>query len=208
MANFKNLGTIPIRGFGNFNIVTKDPEKLFQTLIGSRTSYDIIDLEEFVQGQIIELLPQVLARVTDIQKLSMLHDKISKFLEKILNKEIKQYGISVRKIQILSLLPPQDVLEAMGSKAAMKIVSNQKEYLMYKAANSLDALKDGGSNDSMQMMMGLMLGKGIMGADYHEKEASSQRSLAAPIGEIKFCSDCGGKVSVKAKFCSACGGKL
>ena len=161
MADFDKIGTIPIRGFGNFNLVVKNPRKLYETLIGSRTSFDITDLEEFIQGQLIELLPNILSKVKDIKKLSSLHDDISKVLEKMLNREIKQYGLAARKIQVISLLPPKEVMDAMGSNAAMKLLDNQQEYLMYKAANSLDAVNDGHSNDSMQMMMGLMLGTKI-----------------------------------------------
>jgi membrane protease subunit (stomatin/prohibitin family) len=136
----------------------------YTTLLGSRLSFDMSELEEFVQGQIIELLPEAVASVKQLEKLNQSQQKVSVQLEKLCNKVFAKYGIHLRDVQILSLLPSQEVLQAMEAKAAMQMVGNKQEYLLYKAANSLNELGSGNSqgNDPMQMMLGLMLGKNLM----------------------------------------------
>ncbi|NQZ02427.1 MAG: zinc-ribbon domain-containing protein [Bdellovibrionales bacterium] len=123
-------------------------------------------------------------------------------------------------MQILSLLPSQEVLDAMEAKAAMKLVGNKQEYLLYKAANSLNELGSGNNqgNDPMQMMLGLMLGKNLMQEQTgvrHVREAQpvvaeravsqAQRSLGTG---SNFCSACGHQVQQADRFCSNCGAKL
>jgi membrane protease subunit (stomatin/prohibitin family) len=212
VGRFESLGPVPIRAYGNYNIVVRDPRKVFHNLIGSRNAFDVSDLEDFVQGQLVELLPEAIATVTRIEDLSVSHDAVSKKLESLMKAELEKFGIQVQKIQVLSLLPPKDVLAALDSRAAMKVIGNQREYLLYKAANSLDALNDGKSNDSMQMMMGLMLGKGLIGLDYHEKEKAhgnpeNKQALAVTTSRMA-CAKCKTPYATGSKFCSQCGGKL
>jgi len=61
--DFPGYQAVPIRAYGIFNIVVRDPRKVFMTLIGNRISYDISELEGFVQAQVTELLPQALSVV-------------------------------------------------------------------------------------------------------------------------------------------------
>lgn len=201
----ENLGPTPIRAYGNYNLVVTDPKKLYLRLIGSRTTFDVTDLEDFVQGQILELLPAALATTKRIEDLGCQQDEVSRNLEQALNRELGGFGVQAMKIQVLSILPPPEVIQALDARVAMKVIGNQKEYLLYKAANSLDATQKQGSNESMHMMLGLMLGKGLMGADSRETE-EAQRSLAAPAGEVKCA--CGAEARAGQKFCANCGRKL
>lgn len=82
----------------------------------------------------------------------------------------------------------------MEAKTAIKIIGSQKEYLLYKAATSLGQANDNQGNDPLQMMMGLMLGKGLLGADYHEKER------VTAIESKNLCSHCGNPIQADARF--------
>ena len=81
LHNFSGMNSVPIRAYGNYNIVLRDPKKFYMNLIGSRTSYDISELEEFVQGQILELFPEALAIVKNIENLNKSQDEVSKKLQ-------------------------------------------------------------------------------------------------------------------------------
>ncbi len=216
IANLGSLGPTPLRAYGNFNLVVTDPKKVYLNLIGSRTSFDVTDLEDFVQGQILELFPEALTEVKQIEDLGVRQDDVSKKVELLLNRELSSFGVQAQKIQILSILPPAEVVQALDARVAMKVIGNQKEYLLYKAANSLDAVHDNGSNESMHMMLGLMLGKGLMGADFREKEgltsgdaksaSSNERALALP-GTAEKCVGCHADLQADQKFCPNCGQK-
>lgn len=202
LVNFSDFGSVPIRAYGNFNVAVSNPKLFFTKLMGTRASFSISEIEEFLQGQIVELLPEILQNVKTIEDLSKSYNHLSQLLEAKLRNEVSEFGLTVQKIQILSALPSKEVLDAMEAKTAIKIIGSQKEYLLYKAATSLGQKNDGQSNDPLQMMMGMMLGKGLMGADYHEKE----KALA--IESKSFCNSCGKSVQSDAKFCSSCGKRV
>ena len=193
---------MPVRTFGNFNIVVSEPKKFYSKMVGSRSAFSISDLEEVVQGQIIELLPEVLSSIRSLQDLAKSYDDISQKIESSLNVNLEGYGVAAEKIQVLSVLPSKEIIEALDAKAAIQVIGSQKEYLLYKAANSLELGKDGTANDPMQMMMGLMLGKGLIGADYHDREAKV--ALEARVA----CRACGHKTEASANFCAQCGKRL
>lgn len=203
LTNFDGFGSVPIRAFGNFNVAVSDPSAFYLKLMGTVSSFSIRDIEDFIQGQIVELLPKVLDDVKDIHDLAKSYNELSIKLETILNREIQDYGMSVQKIQVLSALPSKEVLDAMEAKAAIKIIGSQKEYLLYKAATSLGQPNDNQGNDPLQMMMGLMLGKGLLGADYHEKEKS-----VAEISKQHQCQACGSALQTEARFCQNCGKRV
>jgi membrane protease subunit (stomatin/prohibitin family) len=185
LANIAGYGSVPIRAFGNFNVVVTNPEKFYIRLMGTRTSVSIADIEDFLQGQIVERMPEVLAQVDSLENLGKSYAEISKRLESKIKRELDEYGLGINKVQILSALPSQEVIEAMEAKTAIKIIGSQKEYLLYKAATSLGQANDSQGNDPLQMMMGMMLGKGLLGSDYHEKER------VEAIGAKPLCVQCG-----------------
>jgi len=90
----------------------------------------------------------------------------------------------------------------MDARVAMKVIGSQNEYLLYKAANSLISEKANTSNDPMHMMLGLMLGKGLLGHDYHDKEKRTE------LEALTKCAKCGQTLDSKAAFCSQCGNKV
>ena len=219
--DFPDYQGVPIRAFGLFNVVPRDPKLIYRTLIGNRTSYDITELERFVQGQITELLPEALSVVESLQSLNKHQDNVSKKLQTKVNKILKGFGLEVIELQVMSLVPSQEVLKALDTKAAMNIVGDKQEFLLYKAANSLlespqsEGLVGGGnsaSNDPMQLMLGLMLGKNLISSNFREKEQAvfprMIKSKEKQTRDRSYCSSCGHVVAQNDKFCSSCGKKL
>lgn len=202
LTNFKEFGSVPIRAFGNFNVIVSNPKLFYLKLIGTRTTFSISDVEDFLQGQVVELLPEILLNVKNLEDLAKSYNDLSKKLEFELKKELDEYGLMIQKVQILSALPSKEVLDAIEAKTAIKIIGSQKEYLLYKAATSLGQQNDTQGNDPLQMMMGMMLSKGLLGADYHEKEKVSA------IESKKICSNCGNSIQLDAKFCPNCGKRV
>jgi membrane protease subunit (stomatin/prohibitin family) len=199
---FPSLGSVPIRAYGNFTLALKDPETFYLNLVGGRTSYDITDLEGYLQGHILELLPQALQVVNNISELNILQEDVSQRLEKLLKPVAGRDGLEVRDVQVLSMLPTQEVLEALSARTAMNLIGDKREYLLYKAANSLEGFEGSGS-DPMQMMMGLMLGKGLFNLDYHEKE---QKAIEPARGII--CPSCSQPAESHHRFCPSCGKEI
>ena len=214
MSKFNKIGTIPIRAFGTYNVRSNSPSRMFNKLVGSKNALDISSVEEFVQGQVIELLPEALKVIDEIVDLNRRQDEVSKILEKLVQKEIREYGLAIKKIQIQSLLPPDEVMDALESKIAMNLIGDPKKFLLYKTASNLETLGGSGSdgngqNDAMQMMMGLMLGKSMMGMEGAEIIQQPKAIPQSGANEQKsFCSGCGQALQAKHRFCFNCGAKV
>ena len=209
ICDFPGAHSVPIRAYGIYNIVLRDPKKLYLTLIGNKTSYDIAEIETLVQSQISELLPKALSVVPDLPSLNKSQIAVAKELIVPVNQTLEQYGVELLSIQVISLVPSQEVIQALDAKVAMNVIGNKQEYLLYKAANSLEAGaggKEGASSDSMQLMMGLMLGKSFMDLDFKEKEKALLTQ--EPVERLKACPKCNAAVNVQDKFCSSCGGQI
>ena len=211
--DFPDYNAVPIRAYGIYNIAVRDPKKFFMTLIGNRTSYDIAELENLIQAQITELLPQALSVIPNLQSLNKSQADVSRELLTTVNKAIETYGVELLSLQVISLVPSQEILQALDAKVAMNVVGNKRDYLLYKAANSLLATHpsgEKGSSDSMQLMMGLMLGQSLL--DHRERErpylvADSGSKDALP-DKTKACPKCNAAVGTGDKFCSSCGANL
>lgn len=203
LLNLPSLGTIAVRAYGNYSIEISDPATFYLKQVGTRARYDITELEEFVQGQVLEQLPLALKPIKEARELNAKQDEVSERLEELVNKKLAQFGLKVVSIQVLSLLPAKEVLQALDEKVAMEIIGDQKQYLLYKMANSLDQVKAGGS-DPAQLMMSLMLSKSLETSDY--KALESKKAVELP-GTIA-CPGCKAPIAQDSSYCSKCGRKL
>ena len=211
--DFPDYNAVPIRAYGIYNIVVRDPKKFFMTLIGNRTSYDITEVENLIQAQITELLPKALSVIPDLKSLNKSQADVSRELLTSVNKAIETYGVELLSLQVISLVPSQEILQALDAKVAMTVIGNKRDYLLYKAANSLLATHpsgEKGSSDSMQLMMGLMLGQSLL--DHRERErpflTSDSDSRNVLPDKTQACPKCDAMIGINDKFCSSCGAKL
>lgn len=169
---------IPLKAFGTYSVRVLNPRKLHSTMIGTRPVYTVSDVEDYVQGEILE-----------------------------------KVGLELSKLQFLSIQPPKEIMQALDAKIAMNLIGDQRQYLLYNAAKGLRG--DGNSGqasqgqDPIQVMMGMMLSKGLMGEDYKAAEktvglvGNDQADQSA-----KPCGSCGSMNARASKFCAQCGSKL
>jgi membrane protease subunit (stomatin/prohibitin family) len=206
LSKFDGVGVIPIRSFGSYNVRLVSPKRFYNAIIGSKNSFNILELEDFVQNQLVELLPEALDEINDIQSLSKDQDKVSQKLEQLAKPIFKKYGFAVSDIQIKSLLPSKEIVEALESKVAMSLVGDPRKYMLYKAANGLEAMEASGEGDPTQMMLAMMLGRGMNMVDAPEQNQPVLPDKTKSSGG-KFCVHCGAAVQRSYKFCAQCGGK-
>ena len=212
--DFPDYRAVPIRAYGIYNIKVKDSKKVFLTLVGNRVSFDISELDNFIQAQITELFAQTLSVVPNLESLNKLQAAVSEELLKAVNVALEQYGLELLSLKVMAMVPSKEIIEALDAKVAMNIIGNKRDYLIYKAANSLLSAHPSGektSSDSMQLMMGLMLGQSILD---HNRER--ERDLPPPEVETRealpdksqACPECNAALRANDKFCSSCGAKL
>lgn len=208
---FAQLGgkALPVRAFGNYNIRLVNPQKFYLKVMATRASYSVSEIEEVIQGQLIELFPEALSCVKELRDLSAKQKEISKSLEVLAQNALKEYGFAIESIQVLSILPSKEILQAMDASAAMDLIGDKREFLLYKAASTLESLQSGGGaaqgkGDPMHMMMGLMLGKNLLASDYRQKENKPAVAAVATVA----CRNCGESNNRENRFCPKCGKEI
>jgi membrane protease subunit (stomatin/prohibitin family) len=211
LVKMEKLGAVPIGMFGQYSLALRDPEKFFRTLVGTRSTYDITEAEEFIQGQIQEMAPQALVGLKNLEDLANQQESVSNKLMALVEPKLKELGLKILELQVHGISPGQEVLKAMEAKVAMETIGDPRTYLLYQAAQSLNQ-PGGGSgnttaNDPMQMMLGLMLGKNLVNENTGPNQGRVPEPLPAQI-ETANCRSCGGSVNKSQKFCGHCGAKL
>jgi membrane protease subunit (stomatin/prohibitin family) len=204
---------VPLKAFGTYSVRILNPRKLHSTMIGTRAVYTIADVEEYIQGEILENLPDALKIIQDFAQINTLQDEVCENLQDRVNDSIEKVGLELSKLQFLSIQPPKEIMQALDSKIAMDLIGDQRQFLLYNAAKGLRAdpanAQAGFNQDPVQVMMGMMLAKGIAGEDYKQAERAVGFVDAAHADRAtKLCAACGSMNLRTSKFCSQCGGKL
>lgn len=208
LSKFDGVGTIPVRAFGTYNVKLKSPIKFYNSLIGSKNTYDISELEEFVQSQLVELLAKAMDIVKNVQDLSKKQDEVSQELERLAKPIFSKMGVTVFDIQILSLLPSEEILDALESKVAMSLVGDPSKYLLYKTAQGMEDMSAiGGEGDSTNLLLAMMLTRGLPGAQASEAPIVPAIEQASGAKPNKFCISCGAGIKKSFSFCPECGVK-
>lgn len=183
------LGEVPLRAFGNYSISLSNPQLFYETIFGTKMSVTLSEVEDLVQGHILEQLPSC---VTDQESLKHLHqnqDLISKKLEDRLNSVLMSIGLRMRSIQLMSILPSTEVVDAINAKTAMASMKNPQDILMYNAAKSMGQ----GQGDSLQLLTSLLLGK-LLQTNPEKQDShgvACARCQANILSHFKFCPNCG-----------------
>jgi membrane protease subunit (stomatin/prohibitin family) len=203
--------SIPIRAFGHFSVRMADPIKFYRTLAGGKHAYDVSEVEEFVQGHLLECLPVAIKTVESVRELNEKQATVAAQLHTMLSQRLAEFGLEIKSVEVMSLLPPQKVLDALDERLAMQIIGDPKRYLLYKAASSLDQIGQGNNtaNDPMQMMLGLVLGRGLMGYEHTpgaEPQSKKENEwVKVPARATAACKNCGQGIGAEMKFCPHCG---
>ena len=208
------MGTMPVRAHGNYNVRITDAKGFFLHFLNTQASYDITELEAFIQAQIIEMLPKALKVIEKVQDLNTKQVEVSQKLEAFANEKLKLYGLHLENTQVLAIVPPDEVLEALDQKLAMDVIGDKKEYLLYKVANSLDHMaKSGGQGggDQTQLLMSMMMSRSLLGSGGAPTAAPAQEAKTlpktSPLNYVK-CEACREFTDPQNTFCPKCGHKI
>jgi membrane protease subunit (stomatin/prohibitin family) len=203
---------LPLKAFGTYTMRVLNPRKLHGQLIGSRPVLSVTDAEAHIQSEILENLPDALKEISQFEEINTRQDEVSDVLQELVNVKLQEVGLEVANLQIVSIRAPEEVMKALNAKLAMDVVGDPNQYFMYNAAKSMGTGSGAGGEgqDPLQMMMTLMMSKGLMGNDFqaNEKGAQSLGGGAQNNTSTAACNQCGHLNPRNSKFCSQCGGAM
>ena len=142
-----------------------------------------------------------MALVKNLKEVGSKQNDVAQSLLSDMNNRISSVGLVLRNLQVMSLLPTKDMIEALDAKAAMEVLGNPRDFLLFKAAKSLTPGSNAGSagNDPMHMMMGLVLGNKLMAPE------NTREPQPITAGTSLNCPHCSKTVAAENRYCGHCG---
>lgn len=195
------LGLIRLRAFGMFNIRVIQPSLFINTLVGTKNSYTVDEIEDYLGKVILSRFNDYLGENLDtLFNLPGKYDTISAGLTQLLEKDLSHFGIQLAGLYIQSITPPQEVQKAIDDKSRLAVFDDLNKLLKMKTAMAMEsaAMNPTAAGTGLGMGLGFM-----MPAMY----AETLKGASQPPGSIK-CPECQGVVSSDAHFCPSCGHHL
>ncbi len=208
------LGLVRLRAHGIFNIQVTQPVLFVNSLVGTKPSLNIDELESYFSQVIVSRLNDYLGEHLDtLLNLPSKYSEMAAGLSRVLTRDLSTYGVALKEIYINAITPPADVQQAIDEKSRLGILGdNLNGLLQMKAAMALEkaAASEGAAQGGISMGLGLLVPGLLSGS------GSWQGAGAAPQGPGRAtggptrqrCPDCGMEIGPDARFCPNCGHQI
>ena len=219
-----DFGMIRLRAHGTYAIRVDNPQMFVNQIVGTRGSYSVNDLDEYLRSIIInqfnDLLGETHTSILDLQGITL---ELATTAQNALTTAFAQLGLRLIGFQIAGIMPPDEVLKKIDERSGMAAVGDLGAYTQFQAAQAMrDAAQNQGAAGGAAgtgvgfgagMAMGQMMGQAINqgtsgqgGQTQQGQPAQSQpgQGAATPAGS-GFCVECGKPLPPGAKFCPNCG---
>jgi membrane protease subunit (stomatin/prohibitin family) len=223
-----DFGMIRLRAHGTYSIRVENPQLFVNQIVGTRGSYSVNDLDEYLRSIIInqfnDLLGETHKSILDIQGITL---ELASTAQNALSTSFGQLGLRLVAFQIGGIIPPDEVVKKIDERSGMAAVGDLGAYTQFQAAQAMrDAAQNEGAAGGAAgtgvgfgagMAMGQMMGQAMNQASGGQEKQSSpgqnQASQGAPAAAggstestgQSFCTQCGKPLPVGAKFCPNCG---
>ncbi len=195
------LGLIRLRAFGMFNIRVIQPSLFINTLVGTKASYTVEDIEDYLGKVILSRFNDYLGDNLDsLVNLPGQYDSMSAGLTEVLEKDFSHFGIQLSGLYINSITPPQEVQQAIDDKSRLAMFEDLNKLLKMKTAMAMESA----AQNPGQAGAGVGMGLGFMMPAMY---AETLKAASQPADTMK-CPECQNPVGRDAQFCQSCGHHL
>ncbi len=207
------LGLVRLRAHGIINIQVTQPVLFVNSLVGTRASYSVADLEEYLSDVIVSRLNDFLGEHLDsLLNLPGIYKEMAHGLEAELSKDLSAYGLGLKELYINAITPPADVQQAIDDRSRLGAIGNDLDRLLrMKAAMAMEKASEGGgaAESGLGMGMGLLIPGLLAGAATAPGPGRYTDIGPCPSdGGSNACPECGLPVMQNARFCPHCGHQI
>jgi membrane protease subunit (stomatin/prohibitin family) len=196
----KDLGLVRLRAHGVFNIQVSQPVLFVNSLVGTKASYGVDDMENYLNEVIVSRLNDHLGeKLQTLLDLPSRYEEVATGLSERLKNDLSSYGLSLKELYINAVTPPAEVQKAIDDKTRLSFLADDLNSLIkMKAAMAMEKASEntGAAGEGLGLSMGLMM-PGLFSA------LSPQSSPS-----MTNCPDCGLPVENDARFCHHCGHQI
>jgi membrane protease subunit (stomatin/prohibitin family) len=206
----RDFGAVRLRAYGIYSYRLSDARTFHTKVSGTREIYRVADLEGQLRNTIVGRMADTFAEST-IPFLDMASNQVElgqKIAEQ-LRPLFTELGLTLDSFVVENLSLPEELQKRLDERIGMAMVGDMGRYTQFQVAQSIPiaAANEGGGAAGIGAGLGagLAMAQTMMGA-IKPPAASSQEAAAPPVGESKFCVECGKPIPKKSKFCPECGG--
>lgn len=216
----QEFGMIRLRAHGTYAIRVENPQMFVNQVVGSRSSYSVNDLDEYLKSIIVnqfnDLLGETHKSILDLQGITL---ELATTAQNALANSFTQLGLRLITFQISGITPPDEVLTKIDERSGMAAVGDLSAYTQFQAAQAMrDAAQNEGGGGAAAtgaglgagMAMGQAMANAVQQANSGQANqpaagAGPASGTAASGAAVSFCSQCGNPLPAAAKFCPTCG---
>ena len=206
----RDFGAVRLRAYGIYSYRLSDARTFHTRVSGTREIYRVADLEGQLRNTIVGRMADTFAEST-IPFLDMASNQVElgqKIAEQ-LRPLFTELGLALDSFVVENLSLPEELQKRLDERIGMAMVGDMGRYTQFQVAQSMPiaAANEGGGGAGIGAGLGagLAMAQTMMSA-IKPPAAFSEEAAAPPVGESKFCVECGKPIPKRSKFCPECGG--
>ena len=209
----KELGLVRLRAHGIFNIQINQPVLFVNSLVGTKPSFFIDELEEYLSQVIVSRLNDYLGEQLDtLLNLPSQYTEFAEGLSRELARDFSNYGIVLKDLFINAITPPAEVQAAIDDRTRLELLGGDlPDLVKMKAAMALEKSSQGQSmaQGGIGMGLGLMI-PGLLGSMglFGSTNPTPNGGPTPPKKTTQKCPECGADINGDARFCPNCGHQI
>lgn len=208
MMRDDEFGNIRVRGFGVYSFKVSDVKVFMKEVFGTNSVYKVGDVADAIKPMLIQAITDTIAE-SKISALDLAAN-YKEFAKEVLSTckaELEGMGIEVTKFVIENISLPEEVEKVLDERTSLGVLEDKMgTYTQKKAADALgDAAKN--PSDGNLAGMGIGLGAGAAMSGVFANAINSAENKPKPI-KMTTCPKCKAEIKSGLKFCPECGNKM
>lgn len=208
-------GGMPIRANGTYAFKVNDYIALIDKIAGIKQMYVVEDVKLRISAIVDQLLMKWIVREgKDMFNLQANSFDISHGIEKDLDMELCDTGLTITGFNIMSINYPEQVQQMIEKNASHSMIGDTSRYQQVSMTDGISSGRVQGGGVAADMT-GMMMGMNMANQMYQNMQQNMNPSNAVPpspapdanTGKPNFCPNCGTKTG-ETNFCPNCGFKL
>jgi len=205
----KEFGAVRLRAYGIYSWRIADPRAFHIKVSGTRELYRTAEIEGQLRNTIVGRMADTFAE-SGIPFLDMAANQVElgQKIAEHLRPAFTDLGLVLDSFVVENLSLPEELQKRLDERIGMTMIGNMGTYTQFQVAQSMPiaAANEGGGAAGIGAGLGagMAMAQTMMSA-LKPATAEGGESVVPPVGQTKFCVDCGKSIPKPAKFCPECG---